>query len=260
MNPILYYEVEGIGQPIVLLPGMLATTTSWKDVTSILKVNSKVIALDLLGFGKSKAPISSEYTINDHVESIHKTLESVEKDRVILVGHSMGALIAASYAARFPTQVKKLILISPPIFKSRIEAKHNITKNSRLPHYLLYGNTAKITCLIACLLFRRITQAFIPFFLKDMPSTIAKDSLLHTWWSYSRTLTHVIENQNVCRDLKKLDMPIKIIYGQNDTRIIQQNIEELKDCNKKVEIRRVKNADHFIQFRKPKVIAQEIFN
>lgn len=252
---ILYSEVIGSGQPVLLLPGMLAATSFWKEIAKKLSSKFKVISLDLLGFGKSPAPWNLKYSISDHISSINETLEKDGiKEPLIVVGHSMGALLALEMALEKPDLVKKLILISPPIFKSKTEARDNISRFSALHPILLYGNVARVTCLIFCNLLRPLTRIGVIFAFKDLPKQVAADTLLHNYFSYSKTLENVVENQNFFSRISELKIPIKIIYGENDKRIIQENLEELKKMNSRIEIEHYPNLGHQLPLQDPQIV------
>lgn len=252
---ILYSEVTGSGQPVLLLPGMLATTSFWKEIAKKLSSKFKVISLDFLGFGKSPAPWNLKYSVNEHVSSINETLEKDGiSEPLIVVGHSMGALLALELALEKPDMIKKLILISPPIFKSKEEARHNISRFSALHPILLYGNVARVTCLIFCNFLRPLTRVGVIFAFKDLPRQVAADTLLHNYFSYSKTLENVVENQNFFSRISELKIPIKIIYGENDKRIIQENLEELKKMNSRIEIEHYPNLGHQLPLQDPQIV------
>lgn len=256
-NKILYSESLGTGTPVVLLPGMLGTTKSWRPVAEILAKNHQITAIDLLGFGRSPAPQNIEYSMDDHTQSIFDTVEEKKIQKPFaLVGHSMGALIALVYARRFPKQVEKLILISPPVFKKKEEVKKHIIATSSLPAFLLYGQIARFLCAIFCQLLRPITAEIVAMLLHT-PKDVAKDTLLHTYISYSRTLQHVIEEQQVCDDLKRVQAKTTILFGENDDKVISRYIYELSDCKKDITIKTIPGG-HRLQFENPEKVAKII--
>ena len=76
-----------------------------------------MIAIDLLGFGESPAPDDATYTIAEHEAALARTIDSLRlREPFVLVGHSMGSLIAARYAATHPRRLRKLVLVSPPVY------------------------------------------------------------------------------------------------------------------------------------------------
>jgi len=115
---------RGEGETYVMLHGIENDGSFWNGVGAALAVKNRAISLDLLGFGHSPRPLDIAYSVDDQVASIHATLDSLlgKGARFTLVGHSLGALIAAGYARRFPEQVKRLVLFAPPINLADVEA------------------------------------------------------------------------------------------------------------------------------------------
>lgn len=80
------------------------------------KVNHdyRLIAIDLLGFGKSPKPRDCLYTLKDHVEMIEKSvIQPLQLGTFHLVAHSMGCIIALALAAKYPKCVKSVTLVAP---------------------------------------------------------------------------------------------------------------------------------------------------
>ena len=72
-----------------------------------------------LGMCESVAPDDATFTIEEHVSALEDTLDALRlRDPFVLVGHSMGSLIASRYAATNRKRVSKLVLVSPPIYVS----------------------------------------------------------------------------------------------------------------------------------------------
>ena len=88
----------------------LEGTTSLKDV--------RFVAFDLLGSGKSLKSDKLNYDFKEQLEALDNAILDLKVDTpVVLVGHSMGCLIAARYADLHKRKVKELILVSPPIYR-----------------------------------------------------------------------------------------------------------------------------------------------
>jgi len=121
MNPIasrtaeidgiqLHYLTVGEGPPLVLLHGYAETSLMWKPVMPLLAERFMVIAPDLPGIGDSAIPAqgSDMKTAAVRMRALARSL-SVEKARV--VGHDIGLMVAYAYAAQFPTEVEKLVVM-----------------------------------------------------------------------------------------------------------------------------------------------------
>lgn len=97
--------------PVVLLHGFGASIGHWRDNIPGLSAHRSVYGLDLLGFGGSAKP-RVEYSFDLWVDQVHQFLQQQMSGPVILVGHSIGGLVAVLLAARYPEQVKGICLIS----------------------------------------------------------------------------------------------------------------------------------------------------
>jgi pimeloyl-ACP methyl ester carboxylesterase len=105
------YRIAGSGPPLVLIHGMLNSSSHWQSVAMQLASDHTVIAPDLIGHGDSAAP-RGDYSLGAHAASIRDLLAAVGIDRASLVGHSLGGGVAMQFFYQFPQRVERLALIS----------------------------------------------------------------------------------------------------------------------------------------------------
>src|SRR5271154_2960478 len=105
------YRVAGNGPPIVLIHGMLNSSSHWESVARDLAEDYTVIAPDLIGHGDSAAP-RGDYSLGAHAASIRDLLAAIGVDRASIVGHSLGGGVAMQFFYQFPQRVERLVLIS----------------------------------------------------------------------------------------------------------------------------------------------------
>jgi pimeloyl-ACP methyl ester carboxylesterase len=105
------YRVAGSGPPIVLIHGMLNSSSHWRSVAQSLASEYTVIAPDLIGHGDSAAP-RGDYSLGAHAASIRDLLAAIGIDRATIVGHSLGGGVAMQFFYQFPQRVERLALIS----------------------------------------------------------------------------------------------------------------------------------------------------
>ncbi len=106
---IRYYDV-GSGPVLVLIHGIGGDADEWAFCLEPLSASHRVLALDLLGFGRSDKPLI-EYCIAGFVEVVERFLRELGIERASLIGNSLGGWIAAAFALRFPEAVDKLVLV-----------------------------------------------------------------------------------------------------------------------------------------------------
>jgi pimeloyl-ACP methyl ester carboxylesterase len=105
------YRVAGSGPPVVLIHGMLNSSSHWRSVALNLAKDHTVIAPDLIGHGDSAAP-RGDYSLGAHASSIRDLLAAIGIDRASIVGHSLGGGVAMQFFYQFPQRTERLILIS----------------------------------------------------------------------------------------------------------------------------------------------------
>lgn len=204
------------GGTVVLLHGMLASREYWRPVATRIP-GRRVVALDLLGFGASPRPRSADYDYPDHCAAILATLEALEvRAPIVLAGHSMGALIALRLAAEQADLVSSLCLVGMPVFTSASEARTAIG-STWMRRALVYGFTSRLFCAIWCQAMRPVSRRIAPLYVRAVPPVVARATVDHSWRSYSRSLSSIVEAQSVSQDLRLVSCPTLVIQGDTDT-------------------------------------------
>ncbi len=110
----LYSESRGAGVPAALFTHSFAGDCShWGATLDHLKAQRRVVAFDFSGHGRSPGALGG-YTIGDLAKDIGAVADAQQLDSFVLVGHSLGAAIAAEYAGSHPARVRGLVLVDPP--------------------------------------------------------------------------------------------------------------------------------------------------
>ena len=105
------YRVAGSGPPVVLIHGMLNSSSHWQSVALNLASEYTVLAPDLIGHGDSAAP-RGDYSLGAHAASIRDLTAAIGIERATIVGHSLGGGVAMQFFYQFPQRVERLVLIS----------------------------------------------------------------------------------------------------------------------------------------------------
>ena len=95
---------------ILCIHGMTANCRCWDRLAPALAVHHRVLGVDLRGRGLSDKPASA-YSLDHHVQDLHRLLDNLGLTRVALLGHSLGAYISVVFSALYPDKVTKLILL-----------------------------------------------------------------------------------------------------------------------------------------------------
>jgi pimeloyl-ACP methyl ester carboxylesterase len=134
----LHYLISGKGDPVVLLHGYAETSHMWLPLIAKLSDKHTVVAPDLRGFGQSAAPPDG-YTKAAMARDIHALVKSLNYDHIRLVGHDIGLMVAYAYAAQYPSEVDRLVLMEA--FLPGVGDWNSVFLLRDLWHFHFYGKT-----------------------------------------------------------------------------------------------------------------------
>lgn len=110
----LHYARCGEGDPVVLIHQTPRSSDEFRDVLPLMGAHFDVIAPDTAGFGASDLPGGAVETIELYADGVELLLDGLGLDRVALVGHHTGGLVALEVAARPSQRARALVLSSTP--------------------------------------------------------------------------------------------------------------------------------------------------
>ena len=239
----------GEGPVVILLHGIASSAATFRHVIPLIEDRHRCISLDLLGFGESPAPEGATYTIEEHVAAINATIESLKLTApFVLVGHSLGSLLAARYAAQYPKLVSRLVLVSPPV-------------------YIAPSAIGNPPCAPGSGPISRPTSSCGP--TRTSPwrraATLSKIFNLGTalevtdrnWNPFILSLQNCIESQTTVSDIAAVRVPIDVVYGALDQFIARGTMSIIEQM-RHVTMHRVEVNDHLVRPRLARVLAQVI--
>jgi cis-3-alkyl-4-acyloxetan-2-one decarboxylase len=249
-NPPLKLRYSfGAGQPIVLIHGLGTEAATWEPLVQKLKGKPyRVIAFDLLGFGQSPKPTDVQYNVEDHAKALLDSLpKGFKKQPMILIGHSMGCLIASHIAATRPKLVKRLILYEPPLFADSPEFRsHTRRKNLYFALYQELLERPQLLFKYSKLMARLAANR-----------AVAVDQA--SWLPFERSLKNTIMNQKAYDELKAIGVETDIIYGSFDFIVTRKDVKDMLEHNPNVQFHLV-NASHDITARAASRIVKVLEN
>jgi pimeloyl-ACP methyl ester carboxylesterase len=129
-GPLAVAEWPGAGPVVLAVHGITSNALCWQFLADELGGAVRLVAPDLRGRGFSRS-LPGPYGIATHVTDLLSVLNRLRRGRAVVVGHSMGAYVAALLAARHPQRVKRLVLVDggvgfPPPAGSDIDAMLSI--------------------------------------------------------------------------------------------------------------------------------------
>ncbi len=134
----LHYFIGGKGPAVVLLHGYAQNSHMWLPLMPLLVARHTVIVPDLRGFGESSKP-ELGYEKKNMAVDIHALITSLGLDRVTIVGHDIGLMVAYAYAAQFPQATERVVLMDA--FLPGVGNWTNVWLLRDLWHFHFYGET-----------------------------------------------------------------------------------------------------------------------
>lgn len=210
---IFWHETGQDGQTLIFLHGSWYRNRQWEAITTRLGKGYHCLAPDLPGFGDDPFA-QSHLSINFLVECLEQYVELLKLERVYLIGHSIGAWVAAMYALEHPENVKGLVLIAPEGVESPEFAQRQILGKKlagKAPwlywYYRLIYPRAKF-----CKKHEKIEKDLQ--FRQQLIQSPATYNLL-----FKRRKSE-IEAEFLNEKLPNLKIPLLVIYGSKDTPIV----------------------------------------
>ena len=246
----LAYRVVGTSGPfLVLLHGLAGSNRFWGGAYDRLAERGRLIVPDLLGFGDSPW-LASGFGPDDHVAALARCLDEAGADEpALLVGHSLGALIAIRLAVTQPARVRSVIAIAPTIYRDVPSARRRLSGYGVMERlFSADSRTAKAICLWMC--DHRQTAAKIAVWLRpDLPPAVARDAVRHSWQSYSETYRRVIQTADAIGWLPELPCPLVVVAGDQDALVDLNLLHELSAAEPTIALRVVHGAKHDLPLR-----------
>jgi pimeloyl-ACP methyl ester carboxylesterase len=122
----LHYVKGGSGPALLLLHGWPETSWSWHKVMPALAENHTVIALDLPGLGQSSI-FADGYDAAHTARRIREAVHALGYQKIEILSHDVGALVAYPYARDFPTEVTRMAVLETPLNGFGLESAYGLS-------------------------------------------------------------------------------------------------------------------------------------
>jgi len=251
----LHYMTAGHGTPLILLHGYAETSLMWKPIIPVLAERFTVIAPDLPGIGDSDIPADGLDMKNAAVR-IHDLAKSLGVQKAEVVGHDIGLMVAYAYAAQFPTEVVKLVLMDA--FLPGVEGWEAVYNNPAIWHFRFNGPTPEA-------LVQGRERAYFDYFWNDFAAdkthsipeadrkayaaAYARPGRMHAGWAYFVSFLQAAKDfAQLSRT--QLTMPVLTIGGDKSLGEALGQQAKLVATDATVVV--LKNTGHWVLEEKPK--------
>jgi pimeloyl-ACP methyl ester carboxylesterase len=105
------YTLAGRGQPLLFLHGWMCNRQFWKKQIEFFSKRYRVLTMDFRGQGESDVPAGG-YTPGRLADDVFAVMKNLGIDRTVVIGHSMGGMVAQVLCKNFPQNVSGLVLVT----------------------------------------------------------------------------------------------------------------------------------------------------
>ncbi len=215
----LYYLTAGRGPTVILLHGYTQTSRMWKAIIPFLANKFTVIAPDLPGIGESEIPTSG-LDMKTSAIRIHALAKSLGIEKASVVGHDIGLMVAYAYAAQFPAETEKLVLMDA--FLPGVSGWEAVYNNPAIWHFRFNGPTPEA-------LVRGRERIYFEHFWNDFAAAknhslseadraaytaaYSRPGRMRAGWAYFVSFTQAAKDFEQLSQTK-LTMPVLVIGGE----------------------------------------------
>jgi len=251
----LHYLTAGHGPAVILLHGYTQTSRMWRRIMPRLAEKFTVIAPDLPGIGDSSIP-KDGLDMKTAAIRIHALAKSLGVQKAEVVGHDIGLMVAYAYAAQFPAETEKLIVLDA--FLPGVAGWEDVYNNPGIWHFRFNGPTPEM-------LVRGRERIYFDYFWNDfaadkthsIPETdgaayvaaYSRPGRMRAGWAY------FVSFQQAAKDFAqlsqtKLTMPVLAIGGDKANGTVLGNQMKLVATNATMIV--LKDTGHWVLEEQPK--------
>lgn len=220
-DQVVYYQVVGQGEPIILIHGLSGSTRWWVRNVPALSEHYQVYLLDLPGFGTMRR-IRQRFILDEVAAGIVSWMQAIGIKQAHLVGHSMGGYICLWIAAHHPELIKCLVLVSPAGIP-RVRS--------------LYGYALPLLVAV-----RYFKPSFYPILISDAlragPLTLLR-------------ATQDLLTKDIRDNLNDITAPILLVWGEHDSLVPPALGDILRQELQHARLLILKKAGHISMYDQP---------
>jgi pimeloyl-ACP methyl ester carboxylesterase len=259
----IHYTIGGSGPAVILLHGFAETSRMWIPIMPTLGEKFTVIAPDLPGIGDSSIP-SAGMGMKAAATQIHGLARSLKITKARVVGHDIGLMVAYAYAALFPSEVEKLVVMDA--FLPGVQGWEPIYNAPNYWHFRFNGSTPEA-------LVKGREKIYFSYFWDDLAAdknhSISSSDRKAYLAAYSRpgrtraSWEYFASWPQTAKDFAqmsqtKLTMPVLSIGG--DKSLGETLAEQMKLVATNVTVVIVKKSGHWILEEQPKQTTDALMN
>jgi pimeloyl-ACP methyl ester carboxylesterase len=259
----IHYLTAGHGPAVILLHGYTQTSRMWRPIIPLLTEKFTVIAPDLPGIGDSEIPADG-LDMKTAAIRIHALVKSLGIEKARVVGHDIGLMVAYAYAAQFPAETEKLVVMDA--FLPGVAGWESVYNDPSIWHFRFNGPTPEA-------LVRGRERTYFDYFWNDFAAdkthslseadraayaaAYSRPGRMRAGWAY------FVSFQQAAKDFAelsktKLTMPVLAIGGEKASgTLLGQQMKVVATDAKMIVL---PNTGHWVMEERPKETTDALMN
>ncbi len=239
----------GTGPVVIMIHGIASSSVTFHYLVPLLESQFRCITIDILGFGASPSPEGATYTLDEHSTALDRTIRSLTpREPFTMVGHSLGGLIAARYAATHQRDLDRLVLVSAPIYLAPEMLGDFADRASMGAYFTLYDYLRSNPT---------FTQRTAAALAAIAPIKNVLELTEQNWVPFTLSLKNAIESQTTLADLARVRVPIDLVYGALDPFLAPSGMAIVQQL-RNVTVHRVSGVAHIIRPKLAQAVARVV--
>jgi N-formylmaleamate deformylase len=242
---IHYTRTGGSRPPLILLHGLTANGACWTAVAQALEENYDVIMPDARGHGESSVP-DYGYRYEDHANDVVGLIEALRLSPPIVIGHSMGGMVAAVAASRTPELLRCLILADPTFLSPNVQSE--VRDSDVAEQHRRYLNMS-LEEVVAEARSRHPERSL------ELVELIGR-ARLQTSLSAFDVLTP--PNPDYMQVVSAIEVPVLLVIGGSAGIVSPEVAAGLQHLNPRLQVEQIPEAGHGLHYDQPKRFAEVV--
>lgn len=241
---------------LVLLHGIGATGDYFGGLYDQAAVHSRVVIVDLLGFGESLDEDRSSFSVDDHVQAVDDVVSQLDLAgaRITIAAHSMGSAVALTWAQRHADRVERVVLWGPPVYADEHAASQIRSEYGPMARVLMADSRwAEWACAANCRN-RTVSGWAMAALAPHWPTEVSRQASRHTWEAYRGSMASLVLEFDWTTVLPTL-APLTIFRGDDDQIGDRGYLDGLVAD---AEIVDVAGADHHVAILRPDLLLDRL--
>ena len=259
----LHTMIIGSGEPLMLLHGFPDFWYGWKHVILGLKDEFKLIVPDTRGINLSDKPEAVEnYTSDMLVEDIKILSEKLNLGKFTLIGHDWGGAISWAFASKYPTLLKKLVVLDAPhpkVFRKKLQNNAKQRRSSGYMFELLKPGGEQ--SLLKNDMMGLKASVFGTARKKGAFTEEDKRLYIESWSRPNSILCGVNyyrANTGIQKSTGFIEVPTLVMHGMKDNFVRPVVLEGLEEHVKDLKIVKLERASHWVMHDAPELVCSNI--